>query len=185
MTITISKRPRKTRRPALRRRTLGQPNATNVVPTSFLKPELERIITKIEGESGADPSDNRPGGGLSILASRLAAGNGHNPERYYRRIYDWRHELTNSVPADTVDRIYQTVGELYTDTHVPLAEVPSGKQAATEMVEVWCEGEDWNESEKRELASKLLHFAFGLCLGWDLIDMEICNGLELMFGEKG
>lgn len=180
MPINVTSRPRKTTKPSLRSRTLRGQKGGNVVPTVFFAPELERILTKLETEL-ADRSNGQPGQtGIEMLAQRLAAANGNNPERYVRRIYDWRHCLTNAVPADTVDRIYVAVGETHTEPSVPIPELPGNIRAAREMVEVWCP--ELNAEEAEALATKMLHISQGMCWGWDIIDLEIVNGLELFFG---
>jgi hypothetical protein len=182
-------RRRKTNKPALKNLGIPQPNDRTVVPTVFLKPELERILTNIQRQL-ADESTTE--GSLRILAERLAVDNGATPERYARRIYDWRHDRTRAIDADTVDRIYGAVGELYTEA--PLPELPAGLAAAYEMVSVRDEYDREktaealdnltpppNTTELKKLATKLLHFSQGACCDWDVIDIAICNGLELLF----
>ena len=56
-------------------------------------------------------------------------------------------------------------------------------EAALEMVDCDAElnGYEWDEGERYELARKMCRIALGMCYGWDLIDLHICNSLELLF----
>lgn len=179
MTLELPLRPRKTLKPALRRRNIAHREHENVVPTSLFQPELERIIKKLQLGIRDGSNGDKENGAVKMLADGLAAQNGDGAEKYLRRLYDWRTGRTRAIKATVVDRIYQTVDETYTHPTVPIAEFPAGPDAAKEMVDTWCA--DWSEEDREALATKLLHFGQGFCLGWDVIDLEIINGLELFF----
>ncbi len=176
-------------KPSLQKRTISHANHENVVPLCLLAPEIERIILKLNRELESAPVNGQEGG-VELLAQRLAAENGHTAIRYNRRIHHWRNEKVRCVKATVVDRVYRAVGELHTEESVPIVELPAGPDAALEMVDVWTERERREEAEAldnlvappdKALATKLLHFSQGMCLGWDVIDLEIANSLELFF----
>jgi hypothetical protein len=183
VTLQVDARPRRGTGPGLKRRTIAQPHNQNIVPVSIFHIGLEKLLDKIGRELRDRSNGEEREGAINVLCERLSARTGEKAEKFARRIFDYRNGRSRAVTADTVDLYYSVCGEQYSHPGNEMPEFPAGMPAAIEMVETWCP--ELDEDEKMALAQKMIHIGEGLCLGWDVIDLEICNSLELLFrGDK-